>query len=165
MAATLVFIHGLESTSQGTKGQFFRKYFPEMIIEDYTGNFDQRMKKLSGLLAGRQDLILVGSSYGGLMAVQFALQNEKRVMKLILLAPALNLAEFSISAQQQLCLPVIIFHGINDNIVDPYIVQRIAGKVFPQLEHHLVHDDHSLHNIFFTLDWQKMLQPVEKNRQ
>jgi predicted esterase len=159
MAVNLVFIHGLESTSQGTKGRFFRRTFPEMIIEDYAGSFDQRMKKLSGLLAGKNDLILVGSSYGGLMAAQFALQNEKRVKRLILLAPALNVPEFCVRAQQQLHLPVIIYHGINDNIVDPYIVQRIAGKVFRQLEHHLVDDDHSLHNIFETLDWAKLLQP------
>jgi hypothetical protein len=53
---------------------------------------------------------------------------------------------------------IIIYYGINDNIVDPYIVQRIAGKVFHQLEHHLVNDDHSLHNIFETLDWPKLLQ-------
>lgn len=159
MAANTVFIHGLESTSQGTKGQFFRRRFPEMIIEDYAGSFDHRMRKLSGLLAGKNDLILVGSSYGGLMAAQFALQNEKRVKRLILLAPALNLPEFCVSAQQHLHLPVIIYHGINDNIVDPYIVQRIAGKIFSQLEHHLVDDDHSLHNIFETLDWPKLLQP------
>ncbi len=28
MKNTLVFIHGLESTSQGTKAQYFRKLFP-----------------------------------------------------------------------------------------------------------------------------------------
>ena len=61
MANQLVFIHGLESNAQGTKGQFFRQFFPQMIIEDYTGDFDTRMSKLSGLLAGRTDLILVGS--------------------------------------------------------------------------------------------------------
>jgi len=39
MGNTLVFIHGLESTSQGNKAQFFRKSFPQMIVEDYTGDF------------------------------------------------------------------------------------------------------------------------------
>jgi len=157
MAATLVFIHGLESTSQGVKGQFFRKYFPEMIIEDYIGDFDNRMKKLAGLLAAKNNLILVGSSYGGLMAAQFALQNENRVRKIILLAPALNLPEFSPNAHQQLYFPVVIYHGTNDNIVDPYAVKNIAGKIFHQLEHHLVDDDHSLQITFRSLDWKKLL--------
>ena len=157
MVTTLVFVHGLESTSQGTKGQFFRQYFPEMIIEDYAGDFAERMRILSGLLAGKDNLILVGSSYGGLMAAQFALQNEDRVQKMILLAPALNLPEFSPKAQQQLLLPVIIYHGTDDNIVDPYIVKSIAGKVFRQLEHHLVNDDHSLHRTFSLMDWNTLL--------
>jgi pimeloyl-ACP methyl ester carboxylesterase len=157
MAATLVFIHGLESTSQGVKGQFFRRCFPEMIIEDYTGNFAERMRKLSGILAAKNNMILVGSSYGGLMAAQFALQNEDRVQKMILLAPALNLFEFTPGTQQQLSLPVIIYHGADDNIVDPYAVKAIAAKAFRRLEHHLVDDDHSLHKTFPSLDWKKLL--------
>ena len=36
MTATRVFIHGLESTSQGTKGVYFRERYPDMIINDYT---------------------------------------------------------------------------------------------------------------------------------
>lgn len=158
MSAILVFIHGLESTSQGNKGRFFRQYFPEMIIEDYIGNFGQRMQKLSGLLAAKNNLILVGSSYGGLMAAQFALQNEEHIQKMILLAPALNLPEFSPNDGQKLQFPVIIYHGTDDNIVDPYAVKSIAGKVFRQLEHHLVNDDHSLHKTFPSLNWGKILK-------
>ena len=130
MENTLVFIHGLESTAQGTKGQFFRKFFPQMIIEDYTGNFVSRMSKLDSLLSGKNDLIIVGSSYGGLMAVQYAMENENRVKKLILLAPALNLPEFNSNTYKQLTLPVIIYHGTYDDIVDPYTVKIIALKYF-----------------------------------
>jgi alpha-beta hydrolase superfamily lysophospholipase len=162
MDTTLVFIHGLESTSQGTKGQFFRQHFPEMIIEDYFGNFPERMRKLTGLLTGKDNLVLVGSSYGGLMAAQFTLFNENRVQKMILLAPALNLPEFSPSSGQQLHLPVTIYHGTDDNIVDPYTVKGIAEKVFRRLEHHLVSDDHSLTNTFPSLDWKKLLGTVKK---
>ena len=86
MENTLVFIHGLESTAQGAKGQFFSQNFPQMIIEDYVGDFTARMNKLNGLLAGKNGLVIVGSSYGGLMAVRYAMENEGRVRKLILLA-------------------------------------------------------------------------------
>ncbi len=134
MENTLVFIHGLESTAQGTKGQFFHQNFPQMIIENYTGDFAARMLKLSDLLDGKNNLIIVGSSYGGLMAVQYAMKNEIRVKKLILLAPALNLPEFSPKPDKMLQLPVIVYHGINDNIVDPFAVKNIALKVFRQLE-------------------------------
>lgn len=158
MNTTLVFIHGLESTSQGTKGQYFHKHFPQMIIEDYLGSFVERMQKLTGLLAGKNNLALVGSSYGGLMAAQFALQNEDRVKKLILLAPALMLPEFTPMAGQQLNMPVVLYHGTEDDIVDPYVVKEIAEKVFSRLEHHLVHDDHPLTQTFPTLDWKKLLE-------
>jgi len=153
-----VFIHGLESTAQGAKGQFFRQNFPQMIIENYTGEFAARMLKLSSELAGKTNLIIVGSSYGGLMAVQYAMKNEIRVKKLILLAPALNLPEFSPKTDKILQLPVIVYHGINDNIVDPFAVKNIAVKGFRQLDHHFVDDDHSLHKTFPILDWKNLLQ-------
>jgi pimeloyl-ACP methyl ester carboxylesterase len=153
----LVFIHGLESTAQGNKGQFFSQIFPQMIIKDYIGDFEARMKKLNGLLAGKTNLIIVGSSYGGLMAVRYAMENESRVKKLILLAPALNLPEFKSGSCKQLVIPVILYHGTGDDVVDPQIVKEIALKYFSNLEHHLVDDDHSLHNTFPALDWKKLL--------
>jgi predicted esterase len=145
MENTLVFIHGLESTAQGAKGQYFSKNFPQMIIEDYAEDFDTRMNKLSILLAGKNNLIIVGSSYGGLMAVQYAMKNENRVKKLILLAPALNLPEFKIDHDKKLKIPVIVYHGTNDDVVNPQIVKKIALKCFINMEYHLVKDDHPLH--------------------
>ena len=158
MENTLVFIHGLESTAQGTKGLFFRQFFPQMIIEDYTGDFATRMRKLDGLLSGKNNLIIVGSSYGGLMATQYAIENENKVKKMILLAPALNLPEFKPPVHNKLPLPVIIYHGTDDDIVDPYAVKKMALKYFSNLEHHLVDDDHSLHKTFPILDWKKLLK-------
>jgi alpha-beta hydrolase superfamily lysophospholipase len=157
MGNTLVFIHGLESTAQGAKGQFFSQHFPQMIIEDYVGDFATRMNKLNRLLAGGNNLIIVGSSYGGLMAVQYAMGNESRMKKLILLAPALNLPEFRNDSNKILKIPVIIYHGKNDDVVDSQIVKKIALKCFSNLEHHLVNDDHSLHKKFPALDWKNLL--------
>jgi len=157
MANQLVFIHGLESTAQGTKGQFFRQFSPQMIIEDYTGDFATRMDKLNNLLCGKIDLILVGSSYGGLMAAQYAMENEAKVKKLILLAPALNLPEFRPPGLTKLQIPVIIYHGTGDDVVDPYTVKTIARKYFSNLEHNLVDDDHSLHKTFPLINWKELL--------
>ncbi len=158
MANQLVFIHGLESNAQGTKGQFFRQFFPQMIIENYIGDFDTRMSKLNGLLAGINDLILVGSSYGGLMATQYAIENEDRVKKMILLAPALNLPQLNLPGHSALQMPVIIYHGTGDDVVDPHIVQTIAPQYFSNLEHNFVDDDHSLHKTFPLIDWKRILE-------
>jgi pimeloyl-ACP methyl ester carboxylesterase len=94
MDVTRVFIHGLESSSQGTKGVFFRERHPDMIIEDFGGPLEERMAKLNRLLAGRDNLILVGSSFGGLMAAIYACEHERQVRKVVLLAPALHLPDF-----------------------------------------------------------------------
>ena len=158
MANQLVFVHGLESTAQGTKGKYFRGKFPQMIIENYTGVFASRMKQMEMTLQGENDLVIVGSSYGGLMAAKFALAHEPLIKKLILLAPALNLPEFGKNINQKLYIPVVIYHGTKDTIVDPYIVKEVAGKVFGNLEHHLVEDDHPLSNTFPQLDWDELLK-------
>ncbi len=158
MESTLVFIHGLESTSQGNKAQYFRKFYPQMIIEDYTGGFRARMEKLETILRGKKNLILVGSSYGGLMAASYALDNEARIKKLVLLAPALNIEGFEKAVKQKLKIPVIIYHGTKDEVVEPANVYRIAKNSFEKLDYHAVDDDHPLTRVFPTLPWPELLE-------
>jgi len=154
---TTVFIHGLESTSQGTKGVFFRQRYPGMLIEDYSGPLDQRMAKLNALLSGRHDLILVGSSFGGLMAAIFACENEARVKKLILLAPALHFGAFKPYLERRLSIPTALYHGKDDDLVPLGLIREIAGRIFADLTYHLVDDDHPLHRTFPTMDWDGLL--------
>lgn len=158
MKNTLVFIHGLESTSQGNKALYFRKAYPKMIIEDYTGGFGVRMQKLKSVLAGKTRLILVGSSYGGLMAARFALDNEALIKKLILLAPALTIEGFEQAVRRKLQIPTVLYHGTRDDVVPPQAVKAIAEKTFAQLEHHFVEDDHPLNAVFPTLPWPVLLE-------
>jgi len=157
MGPTLVFIHGLESTSWGTKGVFFRERYPGMILEDFSGPFPQRMQKLEGLLEGKNDLILVGSSYGGLMAAVYACLHEDRVKKLILLAPALHLEPYRPYLNKKLHMPIVIFHGIRDDVVPLETVRQIAGQLFVNHIFNAVDDDHSLHNTFAALPWDALL--------
>jgi len=152
------FIHGLESSGQGVKGQFFRERYPDMLIEDYEGPFDVRMAKLNRLLAGKDGLILVGSSYGGLMAAVFTGQNPHRVRKLILLAPALMLPEFNPYRSTRLTLPVELYHGRQDDIVPPVLTREIAEGVYENLAYHAVDDDHSLHAHFEGMPWDRLLE-------
>jgi predicted esterase len=154
---TRVFIHGLESSSQGAKGVFFRERYPDMIIEDFSGPLEERMGKLNGVLAGRTDLILVGSSFGGLMAAIYACENETRVSRVILLAPALHIPDFARFLGTRVKIPVSLFHGINDDVVPPAAVKAIAGKVFKNLNYRLVDDDHSLHVTFPLMDWKTLI--------
>lgn len=152
-----VFIHGLESSSQGNKGVFFRRRYPEMLVEDFEGPLEKRMKKLTALLAGKKDMIIVGSSFGGLMAAIYACLQSEEIRKLILLAPALDLEDFKPYVARRLHMPVTIFHGMGDDVVPPEPVRRIAGQVFKNLTYHPVDDDHPLSKTFPTYDWDDLL--------
>jgi pimeloyl-ACP methyl ester carboxylesterase len=157
MRSTLVFIHGLESSSQGTKGSYFRERYPDMLMEDFDGLFPQRMEKLEGLLAGKNELLLVGSSYGGLMAAVYACLHEAQVKKLVLLAPALHLDSYDPYLNKKLYMPIVIFHGLRDDVVPLATVRTIAERLFVNHSFHAVDDDHSLHETFAALDWDTLL--------
>jgi pimeloyl-ACP methyl ester carboxylesterase len=159
---TRVFIHGLDSCSRGTKGTFFRGRYPDMLMEDFSGPLETRMARLTESLAEKSKLILVGSSYGGLMAALFACRYQTRVRRLILLAPALGHADFSPWYAKPLQMPVILYHGRHDTVVPPEPAHQIAERLFRNLESHLVDDDHDLHRIFPTLGWDRLLE-IESN--
>jgi pimeloyl-ACP methyl ester carboxylesterase len=151
-----IFIHGLESSNQGTKAIFFRKKFPNMIIPTFRGDLQERMKKLQGILSNKSDIRLVGSSFGGLMASVFAMENEPRVKKMILLAPAINLLEFAPN-RKQISTPVWIYHGSDDQVIPLAEIEPIARQTFLSLSFHMVDDDHYLHKTFKTIDWEGLL--------
>ncbi|HID30033.1 MAG TPA: alpha/beta hydrolase [Desulfobacterales bacterium] len=157
MNDTRVFIHGLESSSHGTKGVFFRKRYPEMLIEDFPGSFEQRMDKLNSLLSEKTSLIMVGSSYGGLMAAIYGFNNKDKVKKLILLAPALVCREFNPYLRKRTDVPIIIFHGKSDEVVPLAPVHEIARRVFKNLTFNAVDDDHILSKTFKSMDWDNLL--------
>lgn len=152
------FIHGLDSSSRGTKGSYFRARYPGMFMEDYSGPLEKRMAQLEKGLSGAENWILVGSSYGGLMAAIFACGNETRVRRLVLLAPALGHADLMTCSRLPLQIPVTLYHGQFDVVVPPEPTRRIAAQLFGNLDHHLVEDDHNLHRIFPMLDWDALLE-------
>lgn len=157
MNPTRVFIHGLESSAGGVKGRFFRARYPDMIIEDFFGSFEERMEKLERLLADKSSLILVGSSYGGLMASVYAGRHRARVKKMVLLAPALHLEAYRSQLPRRLSLPVTVFHGKDDEIVPLETVRSVAEAIFAELTFQEVEDDHALHAVFPRLPWDELL--------
>jgi pimeloyl-ACP methyl ester carboxylesterase len=150
-------MHGWESSNQGTKSIFFRERYPDMIIPNFTGNLKQRMEKLDGILSEKTELRLVGSSFGGLMAAIFAMENEPRVERVILLAPAIHSMEFARYHERNITLPVWIYHGSGDEVIPLRDVERVAKKTFLDLSFNTMDDDHSLHKTFKTIDWQRLL--------
>ncbi|HPQ45518.1 MAG TPA: alpha/beta fold hydrolase [Syntrophales bacterium] len=115
------------------------------------------MDKLRNILADKENLILVGSSYGGLMAAMYTCDNEQAIKKLILLAPALNLEEFEPYLDRTIEIPVTLYHGSHDDLVPLKEVREIASRIFKNLSHHVVDDDHPLSATFASFDWDTLL--------
>lgn len=154
---TRIFIHGLESSNQGTKSVYFRKRYPDMIIPHFQGALEARMRELDGVLAGKEGIRIVGSSFGGLMAAIFARENAVRIERMVLLAPALNLMAPRLDTRAGISVPVWIYHGSEDEVLPLAEVKSVANEIFLQLSFHVVQDDHYLHKTFKSIDWDFLL--------
>lgn len=152
----IYFLHGLESSGNGTKGRFFADHFPEIKRPDFTGNLAARLTQLEKLCDGNREITFVGSSFGGLMASCFAESNRTKVSRMILMAPALNFENY-VSPALPIEIPTLIIIGQHDNITPMVPVLDIAHDTFNNLTVWISDDDHMLHNIFTQLDWVKML--------
>ena len=141
-----IFLHGLDSSNQGTKSVFFRERYPDMIIPNFTGDLQERMAKLEEILSGRSGIVFVGSSFGGLMASVFAMQYESRVERLILLAPAINMIPEHLYIKKKISVPTHIYHGTHDEVIPLKEVEREAKELFRTLIFNVVDDDHFLYN-------------------
>ncbi|MDX1775378.1 MAG: YqiA/YcfP family alpha/beta fold hydrolase [Desulfobulbales bacterium] len=152
-----IFLHGLESSSQGAKATFLRRVFPDITVPDFKGSLAERMASLRTILAGEKNIKIIGSSFGGLMATIFAMENRETVARLVLLAPALNFPEFSSYAIQPVEIPTWLIIGSNDVVTPAERVLPRARKIFTTLHYHEVADDHLLAKTFRNIAWKSIL--------
>jgi pimeloyl-ACP methyl ester carboxylesterase len=153
-----IFLHGLEGSSRGLKATLLRGIFPDIIIPDFEGSLDERMGRLAPILGDEPEWMIVGSSFGGLMAALWACSNPGRVKKLVLLAPALlHHPDFERAAEQPVAVPTWLFHGTRDEVVPMEPALQLARRVFSALEVHVVDDDHALWATCNTIDWPALL--------
>ena len=128
-----------------------------MIIPTFTGDLLTRMDQLRKVLEGKSEITMVGSSFGGLMASIFAMENPSLVRNLILLAPAIHMIKNAPAEIRSIAMPIQIYHGDKDEVIPLSEVEPIARELFQNLLFHVVQDDHSLHKTFNTLDWKALL--------
>jgi pimeloyl-ACP methyl ester carboxylesterase len=156
MQNTPYFLHGLDSSGSGTKGRFFSRNFPHVLCPDFAGTLADRLQQLTKLVGGKRQLILIGSSFGGLMATCLALAHPEKMARLILLAPALNFEEYRIPTHL-LPTPTFLVIGRNDTVTPADLVVPLAKETFADLHLRIEDDDHLLHATFPQLDWPKLL--------
>jgi pimeloyl-ACP methyl ester carboxylesterase len=153
----LIFIHGLEGTSQGEKARLLRSLFPTILTPDFSGPLEARLDSFRSILGEAKGWRMIGSSFGGLMAAIFTCQRPEQVEQLVLLAPALLWPDFAASPPAPVDVPVIIYHGTQDKIVPLQPTKELAQKVFHNLDFRIVDDDHGLYKTVHTIDWIVLL--------
>ncbi len=162
----IIFIHGLESSGDGFKGQLLRKTLPGCLTPSFTpfsakysirSLLKARMEQLIPIVKDKAHWIIIGSSFGALIASIFSLENPSKVSKLILLAPYLSTQELNPKKYSPIDIPVIVFHGNQDTIVSFKLSRVLAEKIFRNLVYNIVDDNHSLKKTVQALDWKKIV--------
>jgi len=157
-ASRIFFIHGSGGDkSQTYKARLLREVFPGMVTPDFDGDLSKRMVQLRSMLGIKTGWTLIGSSLGGLMAALFATQAPGQVKKLILLAPALTLPEFSVISPMSIDTPTVIIQGTQDELIPLQTARELAEIVFTHLSYLVVDDDHRLHKTAEGMDWKSLL--------
>lgn len=150
----IIFLHGLESSGQGFKGRFFKNQFSEILTPDFSGSLKQRMEQLYPILYKGKNWILIGSSFGGLMAALYTCQYQEKVKKLVLLAPLLAVPELNPDLYEPVSTQVIMYHGKRDSVIPYKSSLKRAKLLFKNLEVNLVDDDHFLHPTVENMAWK-----------
>lgn len=153
----ILFIHGSDSNGQTYKAQVLRKHFPGLHSPDFVGPLAVRLAQMEAILTDTPDWTLLGSSLGGLMAALYTTRHPGQVRKLVLLAPALNLPEFSRHLPRPVHVPTVLIIGKKDEVIPIDTVHRLALRIFPGLTYLSVDDDHRLHYTADHLDWVEIL--------
>lgn len=145
---TVVFCHGLESTPHGSKFQALRAAGLPVVAPDFQGqDLAARVATLAPVLAAHPDVVIVGSSYGGLTALVGAIRHVEAggvVRGLVLCAPALWWSEPPADAMRLYPpTPTVIVHGRGDDVV-PVAGSEAFAAAHPGVRLVLVDDGHRL---------------------
>jgi pimeloyl-ACP methyl ester carboxylesterase len=156
----IYFFHGLESGPVGTKSLRLREDFGEDEVHtpDFEGIMDieRRLEEAERVTRGIDDMLVVGSSFGGLLSALLYSRYPERFHGYVLLAPAL----YHDVAQSIERMPSnsVVIHGRHDEVVPIDAVRDFCepyGVPFVEVD-----DGHRLHE---SLD--RMVEWVERLRE
>lgn len=136
------FIHGLEGSPQGNKARLFAEHFDARTPAMDTSDYEACVRLQCEALREFEPEVLVGSSFGGAVAVTLLQRGLWR-------GPTLLLAQAALHYDAEATLPegvtVWLVHGLADTLVDPEESRRLAATGSPSLVRLLeVDDDHPL---------------------
>ena len=144
----VLFIHGLESSPKGTKAVYLDKEFEALTPAINTGDFAACMAQQTAAIETFCPDVVVGSSFGGLVAVQLLASGAWR-------GPTLLLAQASFRLDPDASLPegvpVLLVHGTRDEVIPVEHSRRLATTGTPKLVRYVeVDDTHRLLSLIET---------------
>jgi pimeloyl-ACP methyl ester carboxylesterase len=144
-ALRVQFVHGLEGSPQGSKARFLAERFTALAPAMDTGDFEACVAVQADALASFRPDVLVGSSFGGAVALVL-LQRGLWRGPTLLLAPAVRARglPFRLPAE----VPVWLVHGLRDALIDIEDSRELARAGTPELVRLIeVDDDHPLRGL------------------
>ncbi|TFG94639.1 MAG: alpha/beta hydrolase [Myxococcales bacterium] len=136
------FAHGLESSPAGSKARILAEHFDALTPEMDTSDFESCVDVHSAALRSFRPDLLVGSSFGGAVAVEL-------LRRALWRGPTLLLAQAALHRRPEARLPesvaIWLVHGLYDELIDPDESRRLAATGSPDFVRlTLVDDDHRL---------------------
>ena len=137
------FIHGLEGSPSGRKARLLAEHFEARTPEMDTSDFEACVRSQAAVLETFRPDVLVGSSFGGAVAVAL-------LQRGLWQGPTLLLAQAALRYDPEARLPpgvtVWIVHGLQDELIDAEESRRLADTGSPEHVRLIeVEDDHPLH--------------------
>jgi predicted esterase len=136
------FIHGLEGSPQGSKARLLAERFTAVTPAMDTRDFEACVALQAETLASFRPDVLVGSSFGGAVAVALLQRGLWRGPTLLLAQAALR---HDLPARMPEGVRVWLVHGLGDELIDPKESRVLARSGTPGLVRLIeVDDDHPL---------------------
>jgi hypothetical protein len=136
------FAHGQDSSPQGAKARLLAEHFDACTPAMDTADFEGCLAVHEEALRSFRPDVLVGSSFGGAVAVELLRRALWRGPTLLLAQAALR---WRPDARLPESVPVWLVHGTRDELIDPEESRRLAATGSPGFVRLLeVEDDHRL---------------------
>jgi predicted esterase len=137
------FIHGLEGSPHGNKARLLAQHFEARTPAMDTSDFESCVALQSEVARAFEPRVLVGSSFGGAVAVALLSRG-------LWSGPTLLLAQAALRYDPEARLPrdatIWLVHGRSDTVIDPDDSRRLAATGDPRRVKLIeVDDDHPLH--------------------
>ncbi len=134
------FIHGLESSPTSRKARVLAQHFDAETLAMDTSDFESCVKLHAAHLAARRVDVLVGSSFGGAVALALV-QRELWPGPTLLLAQAG--LRYGLQPQVPGGVPMLLVHATEDDVV-PVTDSREIAATNPSARLIEIDDDHAL---------------------